>query len=446
MSYDRNLIGYRNAFDVERFNSQPDSAGLVLRLFHQLEQAQIGYCVLRDGDRLLQLPDLQEIDLLVAENQLSHLRAILADLDFAELPGWGHAPHHFFLKYEETTGRWLKLDVVTALSYGRPARVLRTELAGPCLANRRRCGPLFIPAVEDEFMTLLLHCVLDKGRFDLARRQRLQALRHDVTDMSYMSSLLAAYWLPSMGWPQLAALIDGEAWETILAAEHAVVARLRQPDEWGTTARYWRARILQKVNRWAGFWQRNVPMVALLAPDGAGKSTLAEGLASSSYFPVRSIYMGLYQNGDAEKRRPSVPGLGLAGRIVTQWRRYLAARYHQGRGRLVIFDRYTYDSLLSTRQSLDILRRFRRWLLGNACPPPDLVIILDAPGELLYARKGEHTASILEEQRQEYLSLRAQLPQTAVVDATQDSDAVQRQTMALIWRKLRNGNVNGMTQ
>lgn len=446
MSYNPNLIRHRNAFDVERFSSQPASADLVLRLFHHLEQGQISYCVLRDGDRILQLPDLEEIDLLVAEAQLPDLRGILADLEFAELPGWGHAPHHFFLKYGETTGRWLKLDVVTALSYGRPVRMLRTELAGPCLARRRRCGPLFIPAAEEEFMTLLLHCVLDKGRFDPARQQRLQALRHDVTDMIYMSALLAAYWLPTMGWPQLAALIDREAWETILAAEHAVIARLRQSDEWRTTARYWRARILQKLNRWAGFWRRNVPMVALLAPDGAGKSTLAEGLAASSYFPVRSIYMGLYQNGDAKKRRLSLPGLGLAGRILTQWRRYLTARYHQGRGRLVIFDRYTYDSLLSTRQSLDILRRFRRWLLGNACPPPDLVIILDAPGELLYARKGEHTASLLEEQRQEYLNLRTQLPHTAVVDASQDSDTVQRETMALIWRKLRNGKVDGVTR
>ena len=76
----------------------------------------------------------------------------------------------------------------------------------------------------------------------------------------------------------------------------------------------------------------------------------------------------------------------------------------------------------------------RRWLLGRACPAPDLVIVLDAPGELLFDRKGEHNASLLEEQRQGYLEFRHLVPRVVVVDATKSADLVRREVTGLIWR------------
>jgi len=435
MSLEVNAFPFEDTIDVELEVKRATTGELLMQLFATLEKREISYCLLRDGDRLDQLLDSKEIDLLIREDHLDGLRTIAAELGFVSLPSWGYAPHHFFLKYDAAADRWLKLDVVTALYYGRPVRALRTALAATCLERRRRCGPTYIPAAEDEFLTLLLHCVLDKGRFDPARRQRLQVLSQKIVDRQYLSSRLASYWAPSMTGTQLAALIANEDWDEMLAQEKAVVAQITERDKLGTAARRLRARVLRKLNRWADFWQPRVPMVALLAPDGAGKTTLAAGIEMSSYFAVRPIYMGLYQKQNSRSKRSRIPGLGIIGHLLTQWRRYLSARYHQGRGRLVIFDRYTFDALLSPRQTLGVLRRIRRWLLANACPAPDLVIILDAPGELLHARKGEHTVALLEEQRQEYLRLRSQLPHAVVIDAGQDSDAVRREAMSLIWRK-----------
>lgn len=436
MSLEVNQMSPEGSVEAKLETRQTSMAGFLLALFATLEEKQISYCLLRDGEQFDKLANSTEVDLLVAEEQLDQLQDVLASLDFVRLPNWGHAPHHFFLTYNEDADRWLKLDVVTNISYGKPVRALHTALAAGCLERRRCCGPTYIPAAEDELVTLLLHCVLDKGRFDPARRRRLQTLSRENVDREYLSSLLASYWLPSMSWTQLGGLIDRGEWATLLAQEKDLVAQLTGRDRLGTVGRRLRDRVLRKLNRWAGFWQLRVPMVALLAPDGAGKTTLASGIKETSYFPVRSIYMGLYQNEKSKSKRFQIPGLGLMGRILTQWRRYLRGRYHQGRARLVIFDRYTYDALLSPRRPLDVLRRFRRWLLANACPAPDLVIMLDAPGRLLYARKGEHTAAILEEQRQEYLQLRSQLPQIMVVDASQNSDCVRREVMSLIWRRL----------
>lgn len=431
------LASQEDTTDVGVQTTRASLSGLLRRLFAALEEKQVNYCLLRDGDDFARLAQSKEIDLLVDEVHLPRLRSVAAEQGFLRLPAWGHSPHHFFLIYDEERDRWLKLDVVTRITYGRPIRTLHTELALSCLQRRKRRGPTYVLSAEDEFVTLLLHCVLDKGRFDPARRRRLEQLRHEVTEHEYLSSQLASNGWSDLTWTQMVNLIDGGDWHALLSQESIVAARLARRDRFATVFRRLRGRLLQKLNRWAGFWRRRVPMVALLAPDGAGKTTLAAGIEAVSYFPTRTIYMGLYQNEKSRPRYLSVPGLGLLSRLLTQWRRYLTARYHQGRSRLVIFDRYTYDAALSSRRSLDPLRKFRRWLLANACPPPELVIILDAPGTVLYARKGEHTVDVLEQQRQEYLQMRSELPRAVVIDVSQDSDAVRREAMSLIWRQMR---------
>lgn len=418
---------------------------LLLRIFNDLEQEDIRYCLLRDFENLDQLAADGDVDILIGRRWFAQFASLLTRRGFVRLPSRGHDPHHFFITYNADSDRWLKLDVVTEVAYGRRSHALRTALADHCLANRRRHGSVFIPSPEDELVTLLLHCVLDKGEFELARCERLTALRHQVTDERYLTALLAGYWSPTMTWPQLAAHIDAANWTALLHERSAVAARLARRDPLGTFVRTVRDPLLRKLDRWSGLLRPRAVMVALLAPDGAGKSTLAAGIQKSFYFPVHSVYMGLYQqNGPIRPTRAPVPGVGLASRLVTQWRRYLTARYHQARGWLVVCDRYTYDALLTPHWPLNPLRRARRWLLAHACPAPDLVLILDAPGEVLYARKGEHSPAVLEQQRQGYLRLQPSLPQSVVVNAARDADQVRHEVTALIWdvyarRLARNG-------
>jgi hypothetical protein len=73
------------------------------------------------------------------------------------------------------------------------------------------------------------------------------------------------------------------------------------------------------------------------------------------------------------------------------------------------------------------------WLLAHACPAPDLVLVLDAPGHVLYARKGEHTPDILEAQRQKLLALRHHIPQVQIVDDTRAEATVYAEVVGRIW-------------
>lgn len=183
-------------------------------------------------------------------------------------------------------------------------------------------------------------------------------------------------------------------------------------------------------------WRTRGLGVAIMGPDGAGKSTLIANLERSFPLPVRSIYMGLYQGEESRKQsRFTVPGVALLSNLARQQLRWLQGLRHRLRGALVVFDRYTYDSLLPTGRPISRLGRLRRGLLGHACPGPDLVAVLDAPAEVLFARKGEHDLELLDLHRRGLLELAGRLSNAVVIDAGQDSEAVASDVVAAIWAR-----------
>jgi len=407
---------------------------LLERILRAADRAGVEYAVLRDVAGLADLGGRGEVDLLVRADHLDRWRGVLAPLGFADLDRRGHAPHHFFAAYDPACDGWLKLDVVTAVAYGAPYHALATDLADGCLRRRLRRGAVFALAPEDELVTLLLHCLLDKVAFAPKHRARLGELVLEAAPDA-AAGLLAILDSPGLAWPRVRAAIEAGAWDDLLTERAAVTARLAGRDPLGTRLRGARDRALRRWDRLRQLVRPRLPAVALLAPDGAGKSTLAEGLARSFYFGSRQIYMGLYQKDARRSALARFKGLGVVGHVLTQWRRYAAGRFHRGRGRLVVFDRYTYDAYLPAQGPESASRRLRRWILAHACPAPDLVVLLDAPGHVLYARKGEHSPARLEAQRRAYLDLRARAPGIVVVDATQDPDRVRRDVLSLIWRR-----------
>jgi len=175
--------------------------------------------------------------------------------------------------------------------------------------------------------------------------------------------------------------------------------------------------------------------VALLGPDGAGKSTLARGIQHSFIFPVRVVYMGLTGGLLRHIARLHVPGLVLLGRMLVLWCRYLIAQYHQARGRLVVFDRYIYDAMVPHPERLNWFRRTSRRVDGHVCPSPDLVLVLSAPGDVMYERKGEYNPAQLEDWRQHFLALQQRIPQLEIVDTTRPRDGVRTDVIDRIWRR-----------
>jgi thymidylate kinase len=325
-------------------------------------------------------------------------------------------------------GEWLKLDVVTALSYGR-FHELSTRAGTACLERARRAAGVMRLDPADELWTLLLHCLLDKGtiRDDHARRLGELALASTAGSCleSEIRPILPDGWTPE----RAVASVRAADWPALEALGRELARSWERRRPVATRAARLRARAMRKAYRLLVGARPRGCRIALLGPDGAGKSTVTSRLAETFPLRVHTVYAGLYPAGSRRRRR--VPGLGLAQKVVRLRIASARARLRQLRGSLVVFDRYPYDAILPT--DLTSWRaRARRRLLASSCARPDLTVLLDAPAEVLFRRSGEHGVEALEAQRSRYRALESRLS-LAVVDTVGDPDDVLRRVTALVW-------------
>lgn len=207
--------------------------------------------------------------------------------------------------------------------------------------------------------------------------------------------------------------------------------------------------------------------LALIGADGAGKTTVARELQRVLPMPVRYLYMGVSADSSNVmlpttrlarriKRATGAPpdtagppahtgprprprsalkrlavdiraGLRLANRTAEEWYRQAVAWRWERSGALVVFDRHFFADYHAYDISGDHARSVTQRLHGRllrSLPRPDLVVYLDAPGDVLLRRKGEGTIEALDARRAEYRAIAPLVPRFVEIDATRPLEEV----------------------
>jgi hypothetical protein len=398
----------------------------VAAVFDVLNDSNLPWLLLRGEDDLA-LPS-GDVDILVDSSVLPRLDELLAAAGFCRVLALGHGSHRFYFCYSVDEGAWIKLDVVSDLAFG-PYQQWRTPWAARCLRRRVRHGSYWMPDPADQAWLLLLHLFMDKGSIAAERRPLALAAARTAADGGRIAESVRRRVGAGPVAEMVDLVLDGRFEEA-----PATAARMRAAWRGG-----WSPRPIAGVNkllRRSGAQVRgHTPLLGVMAPDGAGKTTLLNGLHADVPLPTKYVYMGLWGAGPWDKVLSRIPGGRTGKKIYRLVRGGVLARFYRRMGKVVLMDRVAYDALLGGSGGGPLAGMSNALALA-VIPAPDVLLVLDVPGPVMFERKGEHSPELLESWRQDYLQLAGRLPGGRVVDAAQTAEAVQRVATGIVWETL----------
>jgi thymidylate kinase len=426
---------------------QEEVSQFVSAVFRAWEQAGIAFLVLRNYENLPHSIS-NDIDVLLKPSQLRpaedsllvtarstgfrlHNRAEFATLAFYFSTNDSNTQVHFDLF---TDLKWRSFDFLRCDEF----------------LQRRITRDLFsIPHSADEAATNLLATMIYTGKVKDKYKPSITAgFRNEPA----VATPLLAH---SYG-PRLAELVVAsgakENWPELEATtpdlRRALITRQLTHQPFATAASFLKviARLLKRLTHSPGI------TVVLCGADGSGKSTvsraLIEGL-SPTFSPLKGRQFhwkppifshkrmaSRTPTDDPHSKPPRNPllsilyfGFHLLEFILGSRLRILPVTF---RGGLVLIDRYYYDFFVDQRRYRlkvpSLLVRLGYYLIKK----PDLVLLLDAPADVLQQRKQEVPLAESQRQRDAYLSLIQRLPNAHVVNAAQSPNRVASDCIQLI--------------
>ena len=433
-------------------------ARLLTCVFEGWNRAGIPFVILRNYENLPAATS-NDVDVLVEPSRLKEAEQV--SIGAAKTAGYRlHNRIEFaslgLFFYEPQALQQIQVDLYPELAW-RGFTVLRADAV---IAERVDSGLFAIPHPVHEACISLLGRLLQHG--EVAEKYKPQILAGFRSEVEKAKRVLSE--------PFGIALSDGLV-NRVLAENWAGVADLARPlrralmfraltrHPLATAAVLIRAglRILRRWFRPGGM------VLVILGADGSGKSTVAAQLIERlrpTFPPGKGLQVHwkpvvFFRQRRQPSGKPNIdphgqPARGLLASVcylTGHWLEYLLGSLLQFRpamfrGGLVLIDRYYYDFLIDQRRYRLSVPNVLVRVLFRALRQPDLVFLLDAPANVLQARKREVSPAETERQIQAYRQLVASLPQGYTFDATAYPDRVTAELtrQLLDWLAARTQN------
>jgi len=432
--------------EVEQ-NSGPGR--ILLRVFETFQRAGIAYCVLHGYESYPRWIK-SDVDCLIADDvQPDQLVALFhenrAHLGAEIVRSRGY---YFILAGKNASGSPCFLELDLGVNHELDGRQFYT--GGEVLRSRRRYHQFWVPAADVEFGCYLIKKIAKRQLSDDHGR-RLSALYQE--DPAGCRQQVARFW-GTRGTAAILSAADSGDWQSLqpclgkLWKELRRRATLRHPLR---VVDNWLRRIASRIRH--GFRPDSGLDVVFLGPDGAGKSSVVQAVVrqlagafarTTCYSFPPALLQRLHRRPEGPDPLPHAAPLrswpASMLRAVGYWFVYYTLGYFVtvhlalARAALVVHDRHLLDALVDPR-------RYRyggpRWLLRliwRLVPKSDLVILLDAPPEVLQARKQEVSFAETARQREAYLALVGAMSNGYVVDAARPLEQVVGEVNDIILR------------
>jgi thymidylate kinase len=427
--------------------SQLSQIDFLNRLFQALEERCVRYCVLQRWDALLEeLQTDHDVDLAVHPKDAEKLPAVwraLRERGYGPIQLLNHEVNAYAFVFAWFEGLSLR-TVMVDIAFEHRQSGLIWKSGEELIAGRQRRGIVWVADPGVEFAYLLVKKML-KGSFKASREQRYKLL------------------VERIGRPRAKKIItelfgDRSRDEVLAACENAHLGPIlrslrksfllkrfvRNPVN---LVRYVLAEGLRLGRRWL---QPTGLLLVLLGPDGVGKSTLVAGMTTTltqlfrrhDVFHWRPGVIVPIEEGDAPSGNPHdgpprsalVSILFLFGFCLDYWLGYaLRIRPLLARSGFVIFDRYYYDLLVDQKRyryagPMSLVRLLLRFIPGRK----NLVLILDAPEDVVLSRKQQLTPEELQRQRVSYRGLTEVLKNSHIIETHQGVDQTLAESCRIV--------------
>lgn len=392
---------------------------------------------------------ISDIDFIVSKLDIGRLPRLLKS--FADQSGFRLVQVHdrgksarCFVLVRLDADELIYLRLV-AVSDGR-ADPMKCLAANDVLARKRlHSGGFCIPSPADAFLYHLIRLIENRS-LDAVHGARLAGLYRE--DPDGCSRELAAHCSESLARCIMDAAASND-WDSIIQLVHPTM-RPRTAD--AADVRSLRPK-LSRLLKPTGSW------IAFFGPDGSGKSSLIKALADAIHPAFNNLHCyhlrpELLLSGASGARaavtnphgKPARSLFASLAKLAVFCCDYVGGYWFCVRPRMVnstfvIFDRYFHDLLVDARRYRYKAPRWVTSLVGSFIPLPDLVFILDAPPELLQARKQEVSFEESKRQCEAYKRLAENLSvrtRTVVIDTSRPLDESVQAAILEIFRFLES--------